>query len=405
MRKMTLLDIKMQHTPEQFGHYLRQMGDVFWWEKDKFWVVTSHEYAKSILISNDYTCDRSPFFISQMPNIGPDVIMDFFSVISKMMVMSDAPQHTVRRRICYDGFTNRTLHELEPLVQKTIEKQIRICIEKGRMDVVEDLAKVVPSTILADFFHIPEDERNLFYEWSNNMTQFFGGSSQYRNEDGVKVNESAKNLRNYFIDLIIQRRREPKNDFLSILLANQKAFQLSDDEIISQAIMMLVAGQVTTTDQFCNNIYTIMITPGGLESLQSDHIQLDLAINELNRLDPAVSFIFRVAKIDTLIGTQRIKAGDVIFISTHAANRDHRAFDNPDLCLLSRKNNKHISYGFGSHYCIGAKLAQLEMINCLRCMIRTFTNLRFADDDKPVRKHHSLAFSGFEKLPLVFDIN
>ena len=289
------------------------------------------------MTSDDFTCDRSSFFVSRMPNIDLNLIQDFFGVVGKMMVMSDAPEHTARRRVCYEGFTNQTLSELSTLIHKTITKQIELCIKKGEIEVVEDLAKIIPSTILADFFHIPEEERNQFYEWSNNMTQFFGGASQYRNEDGIEVNNSASSLRNYFVDLIEKRRSNPQQDFLSILLKNQQAFGLNDEEIISQAIMMLVAGQVTTTDQFCNNLYTIMTTPNALNDLQTKNILWKNALDELNRLDPAVTFIFRVTKQDTKIGEQKIKQGDVIFISTHAVNRDPRVFDNPNECILTRK--------------------------------------------------------------------
>jgi cytochrome P450 len=404
MEQLSLLDVKIQSTPQQFSDYLKNKGDIFWWEKGNFWVITSHEYAKKILTSQDFTCDRTSFFISRMPNIELNLIGDFFGVVSKMMVMSDPPEHTARRRICYDGFSNQTLQNLHPLIQKTINQQISKCLNKGHIEIVEDLAKIIPSTILADFFHIPEEERTNFYEWSNNMTQFFGGASQYRNEDGIQVNNSASKLRNYFTDLVEKRRREPQDDFLSILLKNQTAFNLSDEEIVSQAIMMLVAGQVTTTDQFCNNLYALMTYPNALTNLQSGNFETDDAIDELNRLDPAVTFIFRVTKNDTVIGEQPIKAGDVIFISAHAVNRDARVFENPNECLLSRKNNKHLSFGFGGHYCIGAKLAQLEMKNSFNTLLTQLPNLRLIENDLPQRKHHSLAFSGFERLPLQFDV-
>lgn len=405
MSQPSLLDMKIKLTPGEYAKYLRDQGDIFWWEKGNFWVVTSHEYAKKILTSDDFTCDRTSFFISRMPNIDLSLIKDFFGVVSKMMVMSDAPQHTARRRICYDGFTNQTLHRLQPLIAKTIDGQILKCLQQGYIELVEDLAKIIPSTILADFFHIPEEERETFYHWSNNMTQFFGGASQYRNEDGIEVNASARNLREYFTDLVEKRRKQPGDDFLSILLKNQQAFDLTDEEIISQAIMMLVAGQVTTTDQMCNNLYTLMTSPGALESLQSGENDMDDAICELNRLDPAVTFIFRVTKQDTQIGDQPIKAGDVIFISSHAINRDPRVFTDPDTCILSRKNNKQLSYGFGAHYCIGAKLAQIEMKNCFTQLLQRLPGLRLMSNEEPKRKHHSLAFSGFERLMLEFDLH
>lgn len=403
MSQPSLLDMKINSTPEEFSQFLTEKGDIFWWEKGNFWVITSHEYAKNILTSADFTCNRSSFFISRMPNMDLNLIQDFFGVVGKMMVMSDAPEHTARRRICYDGFSNKTLDELSSLIDKTIDNQLTKCIEKGRIEVVEDLAKIIPSTILADFFHIPEEERNQFYEWSNNMTQFFGGASQYRNEDGVEVNHSARSLRDYFVNLIEKRRSQPKGDFLSVLLKNQHVFGLNDEEIVSQAIMMLVAGQVTTTDQLCNNIYTMMTTPNALAHLQNNGFNWRDALDELNRLDPAVTFIFRVTKQDTRIGSQKIKAGDVIFISTHGVNRDARVFTNPNHCDFSRSGTAQLSYGFGSHFCIGAKLARLEMENCFKQLLQRMPYLRLIPSDLPKRKHHSLAFSGFERLSLQFD--
>lgn len=403
MEQLSLLDMKMKSTPQEFADYLRNMGDLFWWDKGNFWVITSHAYAKEVLISSDFTCDRSSFFISRMPNLDLRLIDDFFSVVGKMMVMSDAPEHTARRRICYDGFSNKTLTELHQFIEQTIDQQLAIHLPHGKIELVEDLAKIIPSTILADFFRIPLSERNEFYEWSNNMTQFFGGASQYRDEDGIKVNQSARHLKEYFTDLIKKRRKKPENDFLSILLKNQQAFNLNDEEIISQAIMMLVAGQVTTTDQLCNNIYTLLTAKEALSTLRSSHANIDKAMNELNRLDPAVTFIFRVTKKNTFIGNQAIKAGDVIFISTHAVNRDPIIFPNPHQCIFDRNNKTELSYGFGSHYCIGAKLARLEMTLCIKKLMAKTKNLRLSPQEEPIRKHHSLSFSGFERLLLEFD--
>lgn len=400
--KQTMMSMKVNNTPEKFSEMLREMGDIFWWPGGKFWVITAYSHAKSILLSDDFTCDRSSFFVSRMPEMDLQLIQDFFGVVGKMMVMSDPPQHTARRRICYNGFTQQTLENLQPLLEKTIQKQITHCAEKGEIELVEDIAKIIPSTILADFFNIPESERNDFYHWSNNMTQFFGGSSSYQNADGIEVNNSAKALKNYFESLMQERRKNPKEDFLSILLTHQATFALTDEEIVSQAIMMLVAGQVTTTDQFCNNMYTLLSAQKNKEALLEQTPDIEVALDELNRLDPAVTFIFRVTKRDTLIGKQPIKAGDVIFISTHAVNRDPTVFENPNACNFLRKSNREISYGLGGHYCLGAKLARIEMKNCLSQLLARFPTLRLSPHELAIRKHHSLSFSGFERLPLVF---
>ncbi|WP_419420124.1 cytochrome P450 [Legionella sp. D16C41] len=404
MTTYTLMQLKQTTTPEEFAHHLHEMGSLFWWDPGKFWVVTKYDLAKQVLLSSDYTCDRSPFFISRMPEMDLSLIQDFFKVVSKMMVMSDAPEHTKRRRICYQGFTNQKLVELKPLIEQTLLKRLAGFKPNQAFDFVTEIAQVIPSTTLAELFAIPEEERLDFYNWSNNMTQFFGGSTTYFNEDGIKVNTSAQNLYNYFAALIDQRRAKPSNDFLSVLLEHQAHFGLNDEEIISQAVMMLVAGQVTTTDQMCNNLYTMLSTPNLWQKMASSLNHLDDYIEETNRLDPAVTFIFRVTKKDTYLGEQFIKAGSVIFISTHAINRDPDYFPEPDTIKLdSRLHAPHFSYGYGGHFCLGAKLARIEMNLVFKMLLQYYPSLKLDKKQSAIRKHHSLSFSGFEHLWLTLN--
>ncbi|MGQ3887892.1 cytochrome P450 [Legionella sp. CNM-1927-20] len=403
MTTYTLMQLKQTSSPAQFAQHLCEMGPLFWWDPGKFWVITKYDLAKQVLLSPDFSCDRSPFFISRMPKMDLSLIQDFFRVVSKMMVMSDVPEHTARRRICYHGFTNQKLAELKPLIEQTLLNCLNSFIPNNSFDFVKEIAQVIPSTTLAELFAIPEDERLDFYNWSNNMTQFFGGSTSYFNEDGIKVNKSAQNLYNYFADLIHRKRANPTDDFLSILLQHQEHFGLSDDEIISQAIMMLVAGQVTTTDQLCNNLYIMLSTPGLWQKMLAELNYLDNYIEEANRLDPAVTFIFRVTKNDTYLGDQFIKAGSVIFISTHAINRDPEYFPEPEDIKLDLRSNAHFSYGYGGHFCLGAKLARMEMNLVFKSLLQYYPNLRLASHLPAIRKHHSLSFSGFEQLWLKYN--
>lgn len=400
MKPYTLMQLKQTTTPEQFSQHLREMGDIFWWEPGQFWVITSYQLAKKVLTSEDFSCDRSPFFISRMPEMNLSLITDFFKVVSQMMVMSDAPEHTNRRRVCYHGFSTHCLEQLKPLIDRTITNCLSEFSADQPFDFVSQLAQNIPSVTLAELFAIPDSERLDFYHWSNNMTQFFGGSTSYRDEDGIKVNQSAKQLYHYFADLMIQRRRRPSQDFLSILLEHQSHFGLTDDELISQAIMMLVAGQVTTTDQLCNNLFILLNEPGLWQQVRKNLDALDAYIEECNRLDPAVTFIFRVTKNENMLGDQLIEKGKVIFISTHAINRDPHYFTSPDKIRLTQKQVQHFSYGYGGHFCLGAKLARIEMYHIFKTLLQQYPSLSL-DANRPVkRKHHSLSFSGFEQIYL-----
>lgn len=399
MSNYTLMQLKQNSTPEAFGRHLREMGELFWWEPGKFWVVTSYSLAKQVLTCEAYSCDRSPFFISRMPEMNLALITDFFKVVSKMMVMSDAPVHTDRRRICYHGFSSQCLTNLQPIITRSVQTCLSTFQPNQPFDFVREVAEVIPSTTLAELFAIPESERRDFYQWSNNMTQFFGGSTSYQNEDGIKVNHSAQQLYAYFAELLQQRRHHPQDDFLSTLIAHQSHFKLSDDDIISQAIMMLVAGQVSTTDQLCNNLFTLLSTPGVWQELANDLTLLDSYIEECNRLDPAVTFLFRVTKQETELAGQHIPIGSVIFLSTHAINRDPQFFASPD--VISINKSQHMGFGYDSHFCLGAKLARMEMHSVFKALLQQFPSLSLDPTNPAIRKHHSLSFSGFEKLNIV----
>ncbi|WP_133136131.1 cytochrome P450 [Legionella rowbothamii] len=400
MTAYTLMQLKQNSTPEQFSTHVREMGDLFWWAPGNFWVISSYQLAKQVLMSEDFSCDRSPFFISRMPEMNLSLITDFFKVVSKMMVMSDAPEHTDRRRICYHGFSSNFLEQLQPLIQDTIDHCLTEFKGQQAFDFVSQLAQQIPSVTLAELFAIPDAERMDFYHWSNNMTQFFGGSTSYLDADGIKVNHSAQCLYDYFAQLISDRRHKPGNDFLSILLEHQAHFGLNDEEIISQAIMMLVAGQVTTTDQLCNNLFILLSIPGLWSEVRQNMHALDAYIEECNRLDPAVTFIFRVTKNNTMLGDQLIEQGKVIFISTHAINRDPHYFNQPDGINLAERKAQHFSYGYGSHFCLGAKLARIEMHHIFKTLLERYPNLSLDAEKSALRKHHSLSFSGFEHLYL-----
>ncbi|MCX6125979.1 MAG: cytochrome P450, partial [Proteobacteria bacterium] len=271
---------------------------------------------------------------------------------------------------------------------------------KGSFDFASEVACQIPSSVLADLYGIREEDRENFYLWSDTMTQFFGGSSSYQNEDGIRVNEAAKNLREFFEALIADRRSQPQDDFVSKMLERQDGLGLSDDEVVSQAIMMLVAGQVTTSDQICNNMFGLLSDDRARAIVQSNLNIMQQALEELTRLDPAVTFIFRVVGADTLIGSQEVKAGDVVFISNHAANRDSREFYSPDAFDPMVVRSAHLGYGYGPHYCLGASLARIEMELLFRKMFTRFPQLSLDPKKVAVRKHHSLSFSGFESLPL-----
>lgn len=402
----SFLDFKKQTTtaefPDAFARYVREYGDVFHWPTGGFHVVTAPDLAKKVLKDEAFSADRSQFFISRMPNMDLRLIGDFFSVVQKMMVMSDGQEHAQRRRGAALGLEDHILERFAGRVKESITRILENAYSKTEFEFVEEVAKKLPSTVLADLFSIPEADRRDFFEWSNQMTAFFGGATTYENPDGVRVNFAASKLRDYFRALFQSRRARPGDDYASMLIKAQARFNLSEDEIVSQAIMMLVAGSVTTTDQICNCAYLLAANPGLQDQLRATPDNLPNALEELKRYDPAVTFLFRVAKQDIMVGPQPVKAGETVFISNHAVNRDPN-FDNSDQLDIQRKVNPaaHFAYGHGAHYCLGAKLGRQQMQLLFQAMLAR--GFRLNPKGQQERDHYSLSFSGFKRLDLMVD--
>lgn len=394
----------VENFPSAFTDYVRSYGEIYFWEKGNFHVITKADHAKKILTSNDFSADRGSFFISRMPNLDLRLIIDFFGVVKKMMVMSDDEDHTRRRKAAAGGFEDNIIEAFKDKLSSCVDELVAQVEHSKQFDFVETIAKKLPSIVLAELFSIPERDRERFLKWSNIMTGFFGGASKYRNEDGIEVNLAAKSLREYFSQLIIERQENPGGDYVSNVLSTQKKFSLSDDELISQLIMMLVAGMATTTDQISNIMFLLARHPEIQKEVRTNPELIPAMIEELKRFDPAVTFIFRVARKKTMIGNQPIQVGDVIFISTHAINRDLPQEEGPEELNIHR-NFKNFSYGHGPHYCIGAKLARMEMNELFRKLFQRLPLLVLDESKKSERDHYSLSFSGFKSLYLKAQIN
>ena len=205
-----------------------------------------------------------------MPNLDLSLIEDFFFVVSKMMVMSDGREHRCRRQLASYGLNDALIDSYAAKLPAIIESLFQESIKDGKLDFAKDVASRLPSIVLADLFCIPEEDREKFYQWSNDMTGFFGGGSGYENEDGVRVNHAALSLRNYFKDLLESRKAEKVKDFFSGMLAMADRLDVDENDLISQAIMMLVAGQVTTSDQMNNILFQLIVNQDLLKQVQND---------------------------------------------------------------------------------------------------------------------------------------
>lgn len=386
------------HFPEQFAQYTRSFGDIYFWEPGNFHVVNNVDHAKEVLTGQQFSANRASFFISRMPNLDLSLIQDFFGLIGPMMVMSDGKQHQMRRKAAGMGINDHMIEAFTPKINKTVSTLLEQQQGKRSFEFVSEVARKLPSRVLADLFCIPEKDREFFFECSNTMTGFFGGAVDYTNEVGQKVNQAAIDIRSFFEQLIVARKKKPELDFISGMLMAQKKFGLSDAEIISQAVMMLVAGQVTTTDQICNNLFLLLSDPEIKDELIKKKSLIPKAMEEFKRFDPAVTFLFRVATQETVLGGQEIRKGDTVFVANHALGRDETEFERSHQLDIHRVRNNHFAYGHGPHYCLGARLGRTQMNILFSTLLDRFPKIRLGRPEQVQRDHYSLSFSGFKSL-------
>lgn len=403
----SLLELKHTTTPSEYADFIKTLGEFSWWRGGDYWLVTEYNLAKDILTDSRFSCDRTPFFLRRMKAIDLPVIQHFYAAISKMMVMSDEPEHQPRRRICFHGIVYYMQNNLPTMIHNHLQTYLNK-IKTNHFDFVKEIAMPLPADVMSDLFAIPASEKTRFYKASHDMTMFFGGASKYTNKEGAQVDQNAKYLNNILAEVIAYKKKNLSDDFISILLSKQSEYNLDDDDLISQMIMLLVAGQVTLTDQMCNNFYTIFNLNTSIENnnfldyLRLNPDKIDDALIEANRLDPAVTFIFRVASSDFNYSGQAIKKGDAVFISSHAVNRDPQVFSEPNTFNInnSKLHAKNYSFGYGKHFCLGSKVAMLQMRLTLSSLLDRYKSIA-VDQANSHRAHESLAFSGFHSLALI----
>jgi cytochrome P450 len=260
------------------------------------------------------------------------------------------------------------------------------------MDIIGDLAYPLPVIVIAELLGIPTADRERFKRWSDGVV----GDSEMDNYT------AQQEMGLYFASLLAQRRRDPQDDLLSALLeASVDGQKLSLEELLGFCIILLVAGNITTTNLIGNTFLCFDEYPAALEQLYADSALLSSAIEEVLRYRSPVRQMYRLCVKDTELSSQLIPAGDFVTAWIGSANRDEDEFPNADVFEITRSPNRHIAFGHGIHYCLGAPLARLEAKIALGVMLERFSNIRRVADVPLVHVTGSI-LHGVLSLPITF---
>src|SRR5262249_45338563 len=321
-----------------------------------FWVLTRYEDVSAVV--------REPRFIKE-PGAALDAARFGAEVprgIGLAMLDRDPPDHTRLRSLVSKAFTPRVVEGLRPRIQQIVDGLIARAEAAGSMDLIEEFAYPIPVNVICEMLGVPIEDHERFKGWSLDIAR--GLDSIWLPPDSEIPRRSAAArhaISDYFRELIGQRRATPRGDLFSALIAAEEAGdKLNEEELLATCILLLIAGHETTVNLIGNGVLALLRHPAELRRLRETPGLITSAVEELLRYDGPVQRTARVAGAEATIGGRTIAKGDLVMPFIGAADRDPAQFPDPDRLDLSRSENRHIAFGWGIHFCLGAPLARVE---------------------------------------------
>ncbi|MGW1228158.1 cytochrome P450, partial [Streptomyces sp. NPDC002530] len=296
--------------------------------------------------------------------------------LGRVMSNTDPPDHARLRRLANRAFTARRVEALRDGVQRIVDQLVDDAVGAGAagaaMELIEAVASPLPMSVVCELFGIPDEDRPRVKGWFRR----FGRLS----EDIDKSETAIKEYEEYLAGLVRRRRRTPGNDLISALVATQaQDDRLTDSELLATCFVLITAGDETTTHVISNGMLALLRHPDQLARLRADPGLIRGAVDELIRYDTVTQSIVRVVAEDLEIGGRTLRQGELVYLVLGATNRDPEAFADPDRLDLTRPGHRHLSFGHGPHFCLGAPLARLQAEIALGTLVRRLPGLRLAE--------------------------
>ncbi|WP_030747740.1 cytochrome P450 [Streptomyces sp. NRRL S-31] len=336
------------------------------------WLITRHEDGLAALsdprLGSDVRDASDPRLIAQLPAFER-------ASMTSTMLRCDPPDHTRLRRLVSKAFTARRVAALGPRVQDIADRLLDAVVPAGRAELVADFALPLPVTVIGELLGVPADDRNDFQRWTDAM--LVRGETM---PDPAVVDEAWRRMHGYVTEHLEAKRARPGDDLLSALIsAHDEEQRLTGDELIAMTFLLLVAGYITTVNLIGSGIAALLTHPDQLALLRDHPEALPDAVEEFLRYDGPVSpGIARFAREDIEIAGVTIPRGATVVVASAIAGRDPARFTDPDRLDITRRDNGHLAFGHGIHYCLGAPLARLEGRIAIGTVLRRLPDLALA---------------------------
>ena len=364
------------------------------------WLISRYDDVAAALKDRRLAKDRTKALTAEQLGKQP-WIPRMFRPLTRNMLDLDPPDHTRLRALVQKAFTPRIVEEMRHRMQQIADHLLDAALAKGRMDLIRDYALPIPTTIIAELLGVPGGDRSRFHRWSNAVVSSTSGRFGI-----LKAIPGVMAFLRYIRRLIRERRAAPREDLVSALVrAEEAGEQLSEDELVAMIFLLLIAGHETTVNLIGNGALALLDHPAELLALRSGGRSMKTAVEELLRFEsPLETATERFTSEDVVIAGVRIPRGDLVYAVLASANRDAAQFPDPDSLRLDRDPNRHLSFGFGIHYCLGAPLARLEGEIAIETLLRRAPALALAVPRASLRWKPGLVLRGLRALPVRFGV-
>jgi len=393
MTEITMHDMMAQETkrdPYTFYAHQRATEPVFYVEDMQSWVVTTYEDALFLL--------KDPRFIKDALKIAQpeddQKLGEERSSLMRTMLMTDPPDHTRLRSLVSKAFTPRMIEQLRPRIQQIADELVDAVQEQGKMDIVTDFAYPLPITVISEILGIPVADRQKFRIWTQGMLNM---------EKDMHIS-SIQAFSRYIKDLVDEKRAHPANDLTSALVqVEENGDQLSENELTSMIFLLIVAGHETTVNLLGSGTLALLQRPDQFELLRRDPSLITTAVEELLRYTTPVSLSDeRWASEDIMLHGKLIRKGQMIVAALISANADTQHCPAGATLDINRRDNQHLAFGKGIHFCLGAPLARLEGQIAFNTLLRRLPDLRLASDPAKLAWNANPMLRGLKSLPVTF---
>ena len=393
-----LLDPEVLADPYPLYRALRERDRVYWDPYLHAWVVTGYAEVVAVLHRFSAECAPTP---RQFIEMGLASLEPIARVLVKQMLFMDGGAHARLRRLCSAAFTSNRVAALRSHIQEIADRLLDDVAAQGSMDVIHDFASPLPAIVMAELLGLPTGDHGQLKAWSADFAEVLGNFQQ--NPDRAElVLKSLRAMTDYFRAAISEQKKKPGDGLIQALVhAEVDGARLTEEEVIANVIITMVGGQETTTNLIGNGLLTLMRNPDKLAQLSGQPGIVTTAVEELLRYETPSQRTARIVREDTELGGKQLRKGDTVFAVMAAGNRDPTQFPDPDRLDLTRAENRHLAFGWASHFCFGAPLARMEGQIAFSTLLRRLKDLRL--QPRPLAWRENLGLRGLKALPVYFD--